>query len=162
MSLTHARLIEALHYNKDTGVFTSLIKRSKTPVGTIVGWKDSGYIKISLDGKVYRAHRLAVFYMTGSWPAHDTDHINGDGSDNRYENLRLATRGQNMMNIGLKKHNTSGWKGVSFYKKTGKWKSQIQSDGKKIGLGYFDDIKEAAEAYIFAALEMHGDYARLI
>lgn len=156
-----AKLRSMIEYNPETGKFYALYSHKDLPVGREVGCIDSGYVRLSVAGKIYKGHRLAWFYTYGEWPSGDIDHVNGDKSDNRICNLRKASRGQNMMNIGLKKHNTSGYKGVSYYRKTGKWKAQIQSNGKKVGLGYFDDIRDAAEAYIFAALELHGDYARL-
>lgn len=159
--LSHQELKRLVRYEPDTGRFYSLYSHKGLPAGREVGSVDDEYIRISVMGKLYKGHRLAWFYMTGSWPSCDIDHINGIKSDNRFCNLREASRGQNMMNIGVKRHNTSGYKGVSFYSKTGKWKAQIQSNGRKIGLGYFDDIKEAAEAYIFAALDLHGEYARI-
>lgn len=159
--ITAPQLRELVHYDPETGDFTALVKRHSCYVGKKLGHVDGGYVKINLCGKTYKAHRLAWLYVNGAFPDEDIDHVNGTRSDNRWANLREASRGQNMMNIGVKKHNTSGWKGVSLYKTTGKWKAQIQIEGKKIGLGYYDDIKEAAEAYIFAALEFHGEFARL-
>lgn len=161
MTITQERLKELVNYDPNTGVFTNKAQRGNLLAGAETGYEDGGYIKLRLDKKLYKAHRLAFLYMTGSFPSSDTDHVNGIKNDNRFCNLRQATRGENMMNIGIKKHNTSGYKGVTFYKKTGKWKAQIQANKKKISLGYFDDIREAAEAYIFAALDMHGDYTRI-
>lgn len=162
MTITQEELKAALHYNPETGVFTNKIQRGTCQPGKEVGHLDMGYVKINLFGQTFKAHRLAWLYMTGSMPTEDTDHVNGIRSDNRFGNLREASRGQNMMNIGVKKHNTSGYKGVTFHKPTGKWRAQIQVDKKKMGLGYFSDIREAAEAYIFAALELHGDYTRIV
>lgn len=161
MTVTQEQLKAFLHYEPETGVFHRHKTYTGKPMWEEVGREDGGYIRIYLNGKCYKAHRLAWLYMTGAFPPEDTDHANGVKTDNRFANLRPASRGQNMMNIGVKKHNTSGYKGVSYYKKTGKWKAQIQVNKKKLGLGYFDDIREAAEAYIFAALELHGDYTRI-
>lgn len=158
---SHEDLKSLLRYDPETGKFYSLYSHKGLPIGREVGGLDGDYVRLSVNGKIYRGHRIAWFYMTGAWPLEDIDHINGIKSDNRFCNLREASRGQNMMNIGVKRHNTSGYKGVSFYSKTGKWKAQIQHQGKKMGLGYFDDVKEAAEAYIFAALDLHGEYARI-
>lgn len=158
--LTHKHLIETLDYNPETGHFSWKVDRKKFKAGDRAGFLDGGYRKIALMGFAHKEHRLAWFYVHGKWPKKFMDHINGVRSDNRLCNLREATRQENGANIGLKSHNTSGYKGVSLWKKTGKWKAQIQVKGKKIFLGYHDTPREAYEAFIFGALEHHGEFAR--
>lgn len=91
----------------------------------------------------------------------EVDHINGDPTDNRRENLRLATTSQNRANIGKPGHNTSGVKGVSFYKRTGRFRAFLQSGGKHFHLGYFDTLSEAQEAYNRAAGQYFGEFANI-
>lgn len=91
----------------------------------------------------------------------EVDHINGDRLDNRRANLRLCTRSQNQHNKGAQANNTSGFKGVQFYKRTGKWHAKIKLHGKERHLGYFATAAQAAEAYNRAAFEIHGDFAYL-
>lgn len=86
------------------------------------------------------------------------DHIDGNGLNNRRENLRLATRFQNMQNRGKASSNTSGYKGAFYRKDRGYWYSQIIVHGKKIYLGSFNTAKDAHEAYCKAAKELHGDF----
>lgn len=160
--LTQERLKELLSYDPNTGDFTRLIGRSgpKARKGDVAGRDNGqGYIRIYVDGKGYKAHRLAWFYMTGYWPS-EVDHKNTVRSDNRWSNLREATRHENRTNCSAYKNNSSGIKGVSFYKPTGKWKAQIQKNGKKIGLGYFNTKEDAGAAYAQAALENFGEFAR--
>lgn len=88
-----------------------------------------------------------------------TDHINGDGLDNRRCNLRECTHGQNQMNQKLPKNNTSGYKGVSWNKRCKKWQVRIYVEGKETHLGYFKDIVEAAKVYDKAALRHYGEFA---
>lgn len=100
-------------------------------------------------------HRLIMDAPEGS----RIDHVNGDKLDNRRRNLRFATRSQNAMNKGKPKNNTSGFKGVSWYKKAKKWCARIKVNGKTIHLGLFAEIKIAARAYDAAARELHGEFA---
>jgi hypothetical protein len=89
------------------------------------------------------------------------DHINGDILDNRRENLRLATHAENIRNIGMKSHNTSGYKGVSWREDKGKWMAKITYNWRQIYLGLYDSKEEAALAYNKKALELHGEFAKL-
>lgn len=87
------------------------------------------------------------------------DHINGNKLDNRRCNLRLATSSQNQQNRRVGKDNTSGFKGVSWHKKSKKWCAQITVNRKVKHIGIFDDSIEAAKAYDKAAKELHGVFA---
>lgn len=89
------------------------------------------------------------------------DHINGDGLDNRRCNLRPATTTQNLANTAPPSHNTSGYKGVNFYRRTGRYRAYIQSGYRPTHLGYFATAEQAARAYDAAALEHFGEFARL-
>lgn len=92
-------------------------------------------------------------------PSEFPDHINGNGLDNRRENLRLASRADNNANRGKTKRNVSGYKGVSWNKSKGKYIAQISHNGKKIHLGQFDDPAKAYEAYCTAAKQYYGEFA---
>lgn len=87
------------------------------------------------------------------------DHANGDTLDNCRDNLRLATRSQNNANKKMSKSNTSGYKGVSWDKKKGKWLASITKDRKQYNLGYFDTPQEAHETYKTKAIELFGEFA---
>lgn len=89
------------------------------------------------------------------------DHINGNSLDNRRENLRLATNSQNSCNKGAQANNACGVKGVDWHPISNKWRAAITTNGKKIHLGTFVDINDAAHAYNNAALLYHGEFARL-
>ncbi len=88
------------------------------------------------------------------------DHINLDTLDNRRENLRVATNSQNQYNKPLQKNNTSGYKGVTYFKQFGKWVARIRVNNKSIYLGVFDTPEAAADARKIAAIELHGEFAR--
>lgn len=91
----------------------------------------------------------------------DTDHRDGDGLNNRRANLRNATKSQNMHNARLRADNTSGFKGVCWNKRSGKWEARIRLHGKQNHLGMHATPEAAYEAYCQAANRLHGEFARL-
>lgn len=99
-------------------------------------------------------HRL----LAGATEGMEADHRNNDKLDNQRKNLRVCTPKQNMMNRPIGVLNTSGHKGVSWDKSRKKWSAKIRIDGKPTQIGRFDDIKDAAQAYITMAKELHGEF----
>ena len=164
--ITQARLKEILSYDPETGVFTWLAKpspyASKIKVGNRAGCQDGErYRVIAIDQVTYGEHRLAWFYVNGIWPSGQIDHINGDKSDNRIANLRDASPGENQRNRGAMKSNTTGFKGVTYEPRRGKFKAAITHEGKQKNLGRFDTAYEAHKAYCEAANRLHGEFARV-
>jgi hypothetical protein len=154
--LTRARLRELLDYNKKTGEFRWRKPRNGS-AGHIPG---QGRVFIRIDERLYAAHQLAWFYMTGRWCKPTIDHRDGDATNNRWNNLRRATRSQNSANRRRPRHNTSGYKGARLCRKSGKWRATIGMNGKKIHLGTFTTPQEAHEAYLKAARKLFGKFAR--
>jgi hypothetical protein len=159
--LTIEQLKELLEYNPDTGLFTwiKLIGTSNRKVGGVAGTKRDGYIRITIKGKIYSAHRLAYLYTTGNFPENQIDHINHIRHDNRWINLRDATNSQNGANKVKHKNNTSGYKGVYWDKRYKKWRAKIQYMEKSIHIGYYTTPQEAAEAYKKKAIELNGEFS---
>ncbi|MEI7998669.1 MAG: HNH endonuclease [Candidatus Omnitrophota bacterium] len=159
--ITQEQLKEILHYDPETGSFTWAKSGRRIKIGKVAGGLEKGgYIRIRIFGKMYFAHRLAWLYMTGSFPPELIDHDNGNPSDNRFVNLREATRSENQANRGKTKANASGFKGVYWDKKAKKWKAQIGFESKTKYLGLFDTKEEAHDVYKKAADNLHGKFAR--
>lgn len=160
-----------LEYQPDTGEFfwkhrpDAIHSWNTQNAGRKTGFHDRhGHIHIGVTfGRVkvrVSAHRLAWFMMTGTWPRQDVDHINGNRADNRFANLREASRQENLRNMKRRSSNTSGYKGVSWSKIMKKWKAQIRNGITNMVIGYFDSPEQAHEAWKVAAIKVHGKFAR--
>jgi hypothetical protein len=122
-------------------------RRVNSPVGCL---SPNGYLVVRIDGKLYYAHRLVWALCKGS-PVPDTlDHINGNRSDNRIENLRPATTKDNTVNRKKRANAKSKWYGVTWSKKSNCWKTQYMIDGVNYYVGEFLCELDAATAYNFA------------
>ena len=158
--MEHSYLIHILSYDPETGIFSWAQPRPKIKVGETAGHtkKRTGYVAIEIDGKEYAAHRLAWFYITGKMPSMQIDHINRVKCDNRFENLREATNGQNRANT--KSSSKHGLKGVSYKKwlKDKPWEARITFQKKVHSLGCFATKEEAHEAYCVEAKRLHGEF----
>lgn len=156
------RLREVLSYNRRTGIFVWRVALSpRVTIGSVAGNNTIGYIRIRIDGRSYRAHRLAWLYVTGRWPTNEIDHRNGERADNRFSNLREATCTQNRCNTKRTSRNTSGVKGVSWHAQAGRWMAQITVERRHVHLGLFVNLDDAANAYAEGARELHGKFARI-
>lgn len=162
--VTHERLRELLAYDQETGEFTWRVARGpEVPAGSVAGMvNEDGYRIVTVDGSNYRAHVLAWFYMTGEWPTKQVDHKDNGRDNNRWENLREATNGENGANKGKQCNNTTGHKGVSFDAKRNRFRAVIYKDGKQTHLGYFITAQQASDAYVDAAPRFHGEFARTV
>jgi len=159
--LTQEVLKEYVEYNPETGIFVWKKKLNATQLMGEAGHKRK-YVSISIFGKSYKAHQLAFLYMNGSLPTQDVDHINHNGLDNRWENLRCVSRAENNKNNGIRKHNTSGRTGVTWSKREKKWKARIGSK-PRICLGSFRSFAEAVSAREKAEKELdyHPNHGKM-
>ena len=153
-------LRKLLHYDPDTGVFIWRVQRGPRRAGDVAGRDCHGYRTLHLGRRSYMMHRLAWLYMTGYLPPIQIDHINLDKSDNRFCNLRLATKSENQANVRVRKDSTSGLKGVYLCKDIGRWQAYITVAGKRRSLGYFDAPERAHAAYQDAAKAAFGVFWR--
>ncbi len=158
--ITAEHVRERLEYFPSTGVFRWKTNRNSKRVGDVAGTNVVTAIKIHIAGKVYMAHRLAWLYMTGNFPEDLIDHINLNPLDNRWDNLRAADKRQNAHNCGIRSDNSSGFKGVCWDKRVGKWRADIRLSNTRKHLGMFEDPKAAHDAYVVAAIKYFGEYGR--
>lgn len=160
-SLTYEQLVNKLSYNPTTGVFRWLVSVNHISLNSQAGTIDrKGYRRIKVNGKKRAAHRLAWLYMTGEWPKLFVDHIDTNKDNNRWKNLRESTNAQNVQNSKTDKTNTTGFKGVSIRKATGKYLAQIRANNILHYLGDFDLPEDAYHAYCKAAVKYHGKFAK--
>ncbi|GAB3763566.1 HNH endonuclease [Ramlibacter monticola] len=155
--LTVERLRSLLQYDRETGEFTW------TAACSLAAWSGRkagcttplGYVAISVDGRSYRAHRLAWMHVYGAWPKGVIDHIDHNRANNALANLRdVSVVGNNQNVIEPLRRNRSGVLGVS--KKRSKWRATIGIDGRSVHIGTFDSQEEAHAAYL-AAKRAHHD-----
>ena len=167
--ITQDRLKELLHYDPISGQFTWLVSRRCIKAGSLAGYKiniksNKSYIGICVDLKKYVAHRLAFLYMNGEIPLLEVDHINGNGLDNRFKNLRLVSRIDNMRNTKLYKNSSSGVCGINWFKRDARWYAKIMVNYKNIHLGSFINKQDAINARKEAIIKygFHENHGRII
>lgn len=139
-----------LIYKQDVMSGTRPIK-----AGTRAGCKHKKYWVICVNKRQYKVHRIVWTLHKGSDFDGVIDHINGDGFDNRIENLREASWVTNRQNISTPKNNTSGFIGVAWQEATKRWSASIMINGKRKFLGYFENPEDGFEAYVQAKKELH-------
>jgi hypothetical protein len=161
--ITQQRLKELLYYDPISGKWTWIKKHCyKVVVGKEAGYVNPyGYRIIQIDRHLYRAHRLAVLYITGQWPSKEIDHRFGCRDDNRWSEIREANKRQQQANAKRRSDNTSGHKGVVWDKERKCWKAQIAAPDKFKFLGRFQTFDEACQAYATAANQYFGQFARI-
>lgn len=164
-SLTAARLKELIEYDPLTGDFWWRVTVGPMAMaGSRAGTRKKGSrSQIRVDGIIYKSHRLAWLYMTGEWPTHQVDHMDGDPSNNKWDNLRSVTNTINNRNKSLNYKNKTGVAGVCLdpSKRKPTWCAYIK-DGKKIHLGAFDNFLDAVCARKSAEMKLgyHQNHGR--
>jgi hypothetical protein len=169
--LTPAELLDILIYYPEEGIFRWRKSVGPRKAGDIAGSRLRPGIRrkecwqMHVKGKCYRRSRLAWFWMNGTWPPHEVDHIDLNALNDRWNNLRSATREQNEANKTKYKNNTTGFKGVYWTRKRfeeRRYKSSIWRNGKRRHLGCFDTPEEAHFAYMAASRELDGEFSRVL
>lgn len=156
------KLNSLFNYEPKTGILSWKVStNNRVKPGDLIRtrYKD-GHLAVSVDGRRYLAHRIIWKMMTGSDPIDQIDHIDGNASNNAFANLRESDQSQNLANTKKRRDNTSGIKGVSFHKATGKWRVTIGKAYQSRQFGIYDDLEDAIEAANKHRRQMHGEFAR--
>jgi len=137
-------------------------KTGSMAAGSLAGnFRDDGYVRIKFKRRLFLVHIMIWVYHGRDIPdGYELDHINGDQTNNRIENLRLATHSENGFNAKIPSHSTSGHKGVSKRKGTNKWRAYITVNQRRRYLGTFGTIEEATAVRNAAAFATFGQFAR--
>jgi len=152
--------LQSIFEYKNGSLYWKISPCPRVKIGNIAGSDHSkGYIKCKVFKKDFYVHRLIFLHQNGFLPK-NIDHINGNKSDNRIENLRDCNQSQNSCNVGLKITNTSGYKNVSYNKKRKKWQVSIKLNNKSYFFGQFDNIELAKLAAKKARHKYHQEFAR--
>jgi hypothetical protein len=149
-------------YDPQEGVFRHKTYRGPRPrgPGSIVGTAMAhGYVMITVCQKKFTAHRLAWLWMTGKWPIDEIDHINGIRDDNRFSNLREASRSQNGQNGGIRSTNKTGRIGVHFDRSRKKFVADIMMNGKRVFRRRYNALDVAVAARARKEVELFGEFA---
>lgn len=157
--ITQSHLRSILRYDHEAGVFTWLKppRNQGRMKGKVAGSVATGYVLIKIDGRKYKAHRLAWLYVHGAFPASVIDHRDGNPLNNAMSNLRAATHAQNCANA-RRWAKKSLPKGV---RKNGSgFTARISVQGRLITIGTFANAAEAASAYAREATRIYGEFAR--
>lgn len=162
--LTQNYLKELLYYNQITGVFTWKARPKQRPqwnaryAGAKAGSLDTnGYLRITINGSRYSAHRLAWFYVNGVWPENEIDHIDRDKTNNRISNLRDVDKSENQQNkIAAQRNSRTGFLGVHYCRKRENFVAKIMINKKRFHIGYFKTAEEASQAYMRHKIMAHN------
>lgn len=159
--LTAERARELLAYDPETGCLTWKVRgrgRRRGPIGA--GCKSTPYLGVTIEGHTHLVHRVIWLIVHGRWPLAEIDHVNGDPSNNRLSELREATPAQNKANRRMPRNNKSGFKGVAWDKRKGRWIARVMANKQAHFLGLFDCPEQAHLAYVAASTRLHGEFRR--
>lgn len=158
--ITQELVKKLFDYNAETGELTWLASYQRPDVvGKRAGWFDesTGYWKVAVERINLVAAKIIWLWVHGELPHLVPDHKDNNRSNDRLDNLRLATKGQNSINSKKNSRNTSGLRGASLCKVMGRWRSSIRIQGVSLNLGRFDTPEEAHQAWYDAAIEAFGE-----
>ncbi|MDR7875759.1 HNH endonuclease [Yersinia mollaretii] len=157
-NITPEFLISRFIYDPETGSFKRKHCSYKRLIGTDPCFIRGGYSCISIKGNTFLSHRVAWAMSYGQWPKEFIDHINGVRNDNRLINLREATSAQNNHNVRAPVKSKTGFRGVDYMERKGKWRARIKINGKVKQIGTFNSPEDAGQAYASYAKNLRGEF----
>lgn len=162
--LTNQKASELLAYDPLTGQLTWKVSPCpRIKAGDLAGAgkpNGEGYLRVGVEQKSYLQHRVIWLLVTGNWPQGDIDHADGDRANNRWANLRQASRAENLANAKRKSPRTGSSRGASYDKHRQLWRACVTQNRRQHFGGYFQTEAEAAEAAAALRTSLHGAFAR--
>jgi hypothetical protein len=163
--VTQERAKELLEYTPENGLLVwKKTNSNAAKKGTIAGYlsKTDNRVSVRIDSKLYKAHRVIFLIVTGEWPE-EIDHINGDSSDNRWDNLRSVTHRENMKNRKVCSNSKTGIMGVVWNRHNSKWRVRVKAFDVHLEIGSFFNFFDACCARISAENKMgfHANHGRV-
>jgi hypothetical protein len=157
LAISHEYVLSAFDY-QDGNLIRKIGRAGE--VGQIAGCihKGNGYVHVKIKAKCFKAHRLIFLYHHGYLPE-CVDHIDGDKTNNKIENLRAATKEENCHNQKIRSTNTSGCKGVSWNRIQKKWQVALCKNYKSIYFGLYEDLELASLVAMEATQLIHGRFS---
>jgi hypothetical protein len=157
LAIDHEYVLSAFDYQDG-----NLIRKTGrvNEIGQIAGCvhKGKGYIHVKIKAKAFKAHRLVFLYHHGYLPE-CVDHIDGDKTNNKIENLRAATKEENCRNQKIRSTNKSGYKGVKWVEHCKKWQVEVCKNYKQLRFGMYEDLELAGLVAIEATELIHGRFS---
>ena len=157
LAISHDYVLSAFDYQDG-----NLIRKTGrvNEIGQIAGCvhKGKGYIHVKIKAKAFKAHRLVFLYHHGYLPE-CVDHIDGDKTNNKIENLRAATKEENCHNQKIRSTNKSGYKGVKWVEHCKKWQVEVCKNYKQLRFGMYEDLELAGLVAIEATELIHGRFS---
>jgi hypothetical protein len=159
---TVERLREIFNYDPYEGVLRWKERRPGVNKNLIAGipCRPGGHVVVRIGKQLFPAHRIIWKIVTGQEPPDYIDHIDMNRTNNKWANLRTATNSQNMMNVGLIRSNTSGYKNVYWHAQSGKWMVSVKLNGKSHSFGLYTTKEDAVKVARFERVRLHGEFAR--
>lgn len=155
---TVERLRELFHVRED-GQLIRNINQGKARAGAVAGNPhNAGYLRVTVDGKYWLAHRVVWAIVHGTLAPGEVDHKNGNRRDNRPENLRLASRADQLCNTARMRNNKSGTKGIWYDARRSRWRARVNVNGTE-HQSYHDCEAEAIDWLNRTRQELHGEFA---
>jgi hypothetical protein len=157
LAISHDYVLSAFDY-QDGNLIRKIGRVNE--IGQVAGClhKGKGYIHVKIKAKCFKAHRLIFLYHHGYLPE-CVDHIDGDKTNNKIENLRAATKEENCRNQKIRSTNKSGYKGVKWVEHCKKWQVEVCKNYKQLRFGMYEDLELAGLVAIEATELIHGRFS---